>query len=90
MDQKKIIRRMLYFNKRAFDNVFNTIASVQDQTVSFFTHFTEKANWITPEGKKVINQMSDSYRTGRSELKSMADENYRRVSRYFVPVDVNQ
>lgn len=90
MNQKRVIERMLYFNKRAFDNVFNAMSSLQDETEYFVNRFTEKSNWLSPEGKKILKQMSDSYRTGRSKLKSMADENYQRMYGYFVPADVNQ
>jgi len=90
MDQKKVISRMLYFNKRAFDNVFNTITSFQDQTEALVHRFAENANLMTPEGKKVISGMSDVVRTGRKRIKDMADENYRRTTKYFVPADEKQ
>ena len=78
------------FNKRAFDNAFNTVSSLQDETESLMERFMERANWITPEGKKMISQMADSYRQGRSDFKTLADEHYRRASEYFVRADKKQ
>ena len=90
MDQKQTVRQMMDFNKRAFDNAFNTVSSLQDETESLMARFMERANWITPEGKKMINQMAESYRQGRSDFKTLADENYRRASEYFVRADKKQ
>jgi len=90
MDQKQSVKQMMDFNKRAFDNVFNTLSSIQDETESLMTRFMEKSNWITPEGKKIFSQVTDSYRKGRNDFKTMADENYHRASEYFVPADKKQ
>lgn len=90
MDQKQTVKQMLDFNKRAFDNVFNALSSLQDETESLMTRFMEKSKWITPEGKKIFSQISDSYRKGRSDFKTMADDNYRKTSDYFVPADKKQ
>jgi len=90
MDQRQTVKQILEFNKSAFDNVFNSLSILQDETESCITRFMEKSNLILPEGKKIIGQMSDSYRKGRSDLRSMADENYRKVYEYFVPADKKQ
>jgi hypothetical protein len=90
MDQKQTVKQMLDFNKKAFDNAFSTLSSLQDETESLMTRFMDKSNWITPEGKKIYSQMTDSYRKGRNDFKTMADENYRRASEYFVPADKKQ
>ncbi len=90
MDQKQTVKQMLDFNKRAFDNAFNTLSSLQDETESLMTRFMDKSSWITPEGKKIFSQMTDSYRKGRSDFKTIADENYRKASEYFVPADKKQ
>ena len=90
MDQKQTAKEMIDFNKRAFDNAFNTLSSLQDETESMVERFMEKSNWITPEGKKIFGQMVDSYRKGRGDLKTLVDENYRKASEYFVRADKKQ
>ena len=90
MDPKETAKQLLEFNKRVFDNTFNTMSSLQDETESLFTRFMDKSNWITPEGKKIISKMSESYKTGRRDMKSMADDHYRKASEYFVPAGKKQ
>ncbi|MFO7568974.1 MAG: hypothetical protein R6W75_04180 [Smithellaceae bacterium] len=90
MDQKETVKQVFDFNKRAFDNAFTTMSTLQDETETLFARFLEKSNWITPEGKKIISQMTESYRKGRKDFKSLADENYRKASEYFVPTGKKQ
>lgn len=90
MDQKQNIKQILDFNQKAFDNAFKTLSTLQDETESIVSRFMEKSNWITPEGKKIVSQMSEAYRKGRSDFKTLADENYRKAFEYFVPADKKQ
>jgi len=90
MDQKQTMKQVLDFNKKAFDNVFNTLSSLQDETESLFSGLMERANFITPEGRKIMSQLTESYRKGRGDFKTMADENYRKASEYFARVDKMQ
>lgn len=84
MDQQQNLKQMLEMNKMAFDNTFNTVVAMQDQTNSMFLRFLEMSAWIPPEGKKALTQMSENIIKSRNDFKSMADENFRKASEYFV------
>jgi hypothetical protein len=43
MDQKQIAKQMVEFNKSAFDNTFNAMTALQDQTEKLVFQFLEKA-----------------------------------------------
>ena len=90
MDQKQTIKQILDFNQKAFDNAFNTLSALQDETESIVSRFMETSNLVTPEGKKIVSQMSEAYRKSRGDFKSLADENYRKAFEYFVPADKKQ
>lgn len=90
MDQKQIMKQVLDFNQRAFNNTFTALSTLQDETESFLTRFMEKSNFITPEGKRIVQQLTDAYRKGRNDFKALADENYRKAHEYFVPADKKQ
>jgi len=51
MDQKKLFRQMLEFNKTAFDNNFKTMSLFQSQPEQYILRFLNNADWI-PEEKK--------------------------------------
>jgi len=54
MDQKQIMKQMLDFNQRIFNNAFSTLSALQDQTESFIYRFMDKSNFVTPESKKIV------------------------------------
>ena len=83
MDQKQIAKQMVDFNKTAFDNSFNAMTTLQDQTEKLILNFLEKAPWIPEEGKKAINTWIAGYKKGRDDFKAAADDNYRKVFEYF-------
>ena len=83
MDQKQIAKQMIEFNKTAFDNSFNAMTTLQDQTEKLILNFLEKAPWIPEEGKKAINTWIAGYKKGHDDFKAAADDNYRKVFEYF-------
>lgn len=83
MDQKQIAKQMMDFNKTAFDNTFNAMIVLQDQTEKLVARFLEKAPWFPEEGKKAINDWISTYRKGREDFKTSADDSYKKVTEYF-------
>jgi polyhydroxyalkanoate synthesis regulator phasin len=83
MDQKQITKQMIEFNKAAFDNTFNAMIVLQDQTEKLVSRFLEKAPWFPEEGKKAINDWINTYKKGREDFKASADESYKKVADYF-------
>jgi hypothetical protein len=83
MDQKQIAKQMMEFNKTAFDNTFNAMTVLQDQTEKLVFHFLEKSQWFPAEGKKAINDWVTAYKKGREDFKVSADTSYKKVADYF-------
>ena len=90
MEQQQGLKQMIEMNKAAFDNTFNAVVMMQDQTNSLFLRWLDMSTWMPPEGKKVFTQMSENIVKSRNDFKSMADENFRKASEYFVPMDKKQ
>ena len=87
MDQKQIAKQMMDFNKTAFDNTFNSITILQDQTEKLVLNFLEKAPWLPEEGKKAINEWIKAYKKGRADFKAAADDSYKKVTDYFAKTE---
>jgi hypothetical protein len=87
MDQKQIAKQMMDFNKTAFDNSFNAMSALQDQTENLVLSFLDKAAWFPEEGKKAINDWVKSYKKGREDFKVTADESYKKVANYFAQAE---
>lgn len=83
MDQKKMFKQMLDFNKSAFENSFNAIIMLQEQAERMGGTILDQATWLPEEGRKAVKDWIDAYKKGREEFKAMVDENYKRVEAYF-------
>ena len=86
MDQKQIVKQMIEFNKTAFDNTFNGMAVLQDQTEKLIFRFLEKAPWFPAEGKKAIGEWAAACKKGREEFKKNANESDKKVTDYFAQI----
>jgi hypothetical protein len=84
MDQKQVAKQMMEFNKAAFDNTFNTMTVLQDQTEKLVFRFLEKAPWFPADGKKAVNDWVNAYKKGREDFKKTTDESYKKLTDYFV------
>lgn len=84
MDNKDMAKQMINFHKATFDNTFNAMVALQEQTEKMVNTFVEQASWMPEEGKKVLNDWVDAYKKGREEFKKTIDENFKKVEKYFV------
>ncbi|MFH1081169.1 MAG: hypothetical protein V1766_13075 [Pseudomonadota bacterium] len=87
MQPKQIAKQMIQFNKTAFDNTFDAMTVLQEQTEKMVTMYLDQASLIPEEGKKVINDWLKAYKKGRADFKSAADENYKKVEEFFTGYD---
>lgn len=83
MDQKTMMKQMIDFNKTTFDNAFNTMATLQDQSERMTAMFLEQATWLPKEGKKVIEEWAKAYKSGRETFKKNMDDAFKKVEAYF-------
>ena len=74
---------MIGMHKKAFDNCFSTILTLQDQAEKLVKNFVDHAPGMSDEGKKVIDQCTDSYNKGLVDLKKAMDEGYAKVEAFF-------
>jgi hypothetical protein len=87
MDPKQIAKQMIQFNKTAFDNTFNAMTVLQEQTEKMMGMYLEQAPLLPAEGKKAINDWLKTYKKGREDFKTAVDENYKKVEDFFAGFD---
>ncbi|MDI6743082.1 MAG: hypothetical protein QMD11_10150 [Smithella sp.] len=83
MDPKQIAKQMVDFNKTAFDNSFEAMSALQDQAEKMFLASIAQTSFFPEEGKKVVNEWIKTYKKGREDFKSTADENFKKVEAFF-------
>jgi polyhydroxyalkanoate synthesis regulator phasin len=77
MDPKQIAKQMIQFTKTTFDNTFDAITILQEQTEKLIGTYLEQAPMIPAEGKKAITDWMKTYKKGREEFKAAVDEKYK-------------
>jgi hypothetical protein len=87
MDPKQIARQMIQFNKTAFDNTFDAITVLQEQTEKLIGMYLEQAPLLPEEGKKAITDWMKVYKKGRKEFKAAVEGNYKKVEEFFTGYD---
>lgn len=90
MDQKIVVKQLIDFHKSTFQNSFNAMSMLQDQTEKMLNTFLSQANWVPQDFKKVMGDWAANYKKGRDEFKKSVDENFKRVEDYFSIADKPQ
>lgn len=87
MDPKQIAKQMISFNKTAFDNTFDAMIVLQEQTEKMVVMYLDQAPLVPAEGKKAINDWLKAYKKGRVDFRAAVDENYKKVEEFFKSYD---
>lgn len=76
MEAAKFAKQTLGFQKTIFENSFNAMVMVQDQTEKMINSYLDKFPWITEENKKALQTTSDMVKKAREDYKKAVDEGY--------------
>ena len=83
MEPLKMAKQMIDFNKATFDNTFNAMVLLQEQTEKMINTFMAQSTSLPEEGKKTLNEWVQAYKTSREQFKKAVDESFGKVEGYF-------
>ncbi|PKN69913.1 MAG: hypothetical protein CVU54_07725 [Deltaproteobacteria bacterium HGW-Deltaproteobacteria-12] len=83
MDAKQIAKEMIAFNKAAFDNNFQAMTLVLEQTEKIINKFWDKSPLLPEESRQAVFAWMRTYKKGREDFKKVADENFQKAEDYF-------
>jgi hypothetical protein len=83
MEPLKMAKQMIDFQKATFDNTFNAMVLLQEQTERMVQTMMEQATFIPEEGKKMLGEWVQTYKKGREEFKKAVDDSFSKVEAYF-------
>ncbi len=83
MEQTKIFGQMINFQKAAFENTFDAVASLQDQGEKFFQTSLEQNPLIPKDQKKVMSDWTEAYKQNRQNVKETVDANFEMLQGFF-------
>lgn len=85
MEQFTFTRQILEFNKSAFDNSFNAILLLQEQSEKMMDAFIDQAPWVPGEGKKAFKEIAETFKKNCRDYKTAVDESFARLDTFFEP-----
>ncbi len=83
MEPIKIAKQTIEFYKTNFDNSFNAMMMLQEQTQRIFNLQLAQTAGLPDEGKKVIAEWLNTYKKGVVEFKAAVDESFKKLEAYF-------
>ena len=87
MDSAKIAKQTIDFQKTMFDNTFNAMVLVQEQTERMANTLLDQVTWMPAEGRSAISGWVDAFKKSREDFKKGVDENFKRVEDFFTASD---
>ena len=78
MDTTQFAKQTLTFQKTIFDNSFNAMVLVQDQTEKMVNNYIENLPWVTEEAKKSLETSVEMGKKARDDFKKAVDDSYEK------------
>ena len=85
MEPVTIAKQMINLQKATFNNGFDTMVMLQEQTERAVNMVLEQATWLPEEGKKVLGEWTKVYKQGREDFRKAVDENFNKAESFFTP-----
>lgn len=84
MQSSIVIKQILDLNKKAFDDSFRVMVTVQEHTEKMVRIFCEKSMFFPEEGKTVVGDWILTYKNGLDEFKANADRRFKLACDYLL------
>ncbi|MBN2517009.1 MAG: hypothetical protein JXC33_13375 [Deltaproteobacteria bacterium] len=79
MRETEILKQMIDFQKAMFDNMFNAVTVLQDQTEKMVNTYMDQAQRLPEEGREVIGEWVNTYKEGRQNFRKTVDDLFTNV-----------
>ncbi|SLM28162.1 conserved hypothetical protein [Desulfamplus magnetovallimortis] len=83
MDVSTVAKQMVGFQKTLFNNTFNAMVIVQDQTENMLNGFLGQVPWITDDARKQMNESMAFAKKARDDFKKAVDDGYSKFDQMF-------
>jgi hypothetical protein len=76
METPQFAKQMIGFQKTVFNNSFNALSTVQDQTETMINNFIGQFPWATEESKKQMKETYAYIKKARNDFKKAVDDGF--------------
>lgn len=79
MRATEMLKQIIDFQKAVFDNMFNTVTALQEQTEKMVNASMDHTRRLPQEGRKILSEWGNAYKEGRRNYKQTLDELFTHV-----------
>jgi hypothetical protein len=76
METANFAKQAIGFQKTIFENNFNVVAKVHDQTEKMINSYLDQLPWMTEENKKMMQTSVDVNKKARDSFKKTIDDGF--------------
>ncbi len=76
MESAKFVKQTLGFQKTIFENSFNAMTVVQDQTEKMVNSYLDQLPWVTEESKSSMQATVEMAKKARNDFKTAVDDGF--------------
>ncbi|MDD3581402.1 MAG: hypothetical protein PHW74_10315 [Desulfobacca sp.] len=79
MDQKQIVKQLVNFQKTTFDQTFNALTMLQEQTERVTELFWDNTLRLPQESRKAMTDWLKPFKQGCEDYKKLVDTGFKNV-----------
>ncbi len=79
----KVGIQLLDFQKSIFNNSYNTMVKIQEQSEKIADSFLKENSSIPAEGKKILTEWKAVFKKGQTEFKKSVDDSFTKAETYL-------
>ncbi len=83
MDQARVAKQLMDFQKATFDNMLGNMILYWDQAERVSMTWIDQAAWLPEEGRKAILDWVKGNKKGIEQFKQVVDDGYNRMEKWF-------
>jgi phosphopantothenoylcysteine synthetase/decarboxylase len=83
MENEKIAKQLVDYNKAAFETGFNSVLMLQEQTTKAMDNIIQQSPWLPAQTKSFINEWISIYKKVTNDFKEAVDQNYSKMEEFL-------
>ena len=81
---KDYAKQFIDFQKSTFENTFNTMSQIQEQTESLTSEMMGQMQWLPEESKKAMDDSVKMFKNAREDYKKMVNDGFVKMEELFI------
>lgn len=80
MEPIKIAKQMIGLQRTLFDNTYNAVTAMQDNSENMINGFFNQFTWVTEEAKKPFNDSVTFIKKAREDQRKTIDQGFEKIA----------